>query len=59
MINLYIEQTHKTPEIDFNLSSGKLSISGVSVPENAHEFYFPVIEWLQKKYLNLVVKAAS
>ncbi|MDT8413587.1 MAG: DUF1987 domain-containing protein [Vicingaceae bacterium] len=47
MATLYIEQTHKTPEIDFNLSTGKLSISGVSVPENAHEFYFPIIEWLQ------------
>ncbi len=47
MASLYIEQTHKTPEIDFNLSTGKLSISGVSVPENAHEFYFPIIEWLQ------------
>jgi len=49
--NLYIEQTHKTPEIDFNLSTGKLSISGVSVPENAHEFYYPIIEWLQKNIL--------
>lgn len=47
MATLYIEQTHKTPEIDFNLSTGRLSISGVSVPENAHEFYFPIIEWLQ------------
>ena len=25
-----------------------MSIAGVSVPENAHEFYFPLIEWLQK-----------
>jgi len=48
LANLYIEHTHKTPEINFKLSEGKLCISGVSVPENAHEFYFPLIEWLQK-----------
>ena len=59
MINLYIEQTHKTPEIDFNLSTGKLSISGVSVPENAHEFYYPVIEWLQKNISNCLCESCE
>lgn len=52
MAKLYIEHTHKTPEIDFNLSGGKLFIKGVSVPENAHEFYFPLIDWLQKHLPN-------
>lgn len=59
MINLYIEQTHKTPEIDFNLNTGKLSISGVSVPENAHEFYYPVIEWLQKNISNCLCESCE
>jgi len=45
---LFIEETNKTPEIDFNLEKGVLSISGVSVPENAHDFYFPVIIWLKE-----------
>lgn len=48
MVKLYIEHTHKTPEIGFDFFEGKMSIAGVSVPENAHEFYFPLIEWLQK-----------
>ncbi|PKP39347.1 MAG: nuclear pore complex subunit, partial [Bacteroidetes bacterium HGW-Bacteroidetes-15] len=43
MSKLFIEETNKTPEIDFNLEKGVLSISGVSVPENAHDFYFPTI----------------
>jgi len=45
---LFIEETNKTPEIDFNLEKGILSISGVSVPENAHDFYFPIIIWLKE-----------
>lgn len=48
MKKLFIEETNKTPEIDFNLEKGVLSISGVSVPENAHDFYFPVIIWLKE-----------
>lgn len=48
MKKLFIEKTNKTPEIDFNLEKGVLSISGVSVPENAHDFYFPVIIWLKE-----------
>lgn len=47
MSKLFIKSTNKTPEIDFNLEKGILSISGVSVPENAHDFYFPVIAWLK------------
>jgi len=46
MKNLKIESTSKTPRIDFNLDSGELLISGISVPENAIEFYTPVIKWL-------------
>ncbi|MBW6483294.1 MAG: DUF1987 domain-containing protein [Vicingaceae bacterium] len=48
MKKLFIEETNKTPEIDFNLEKGILSISGVSVPENAHDFYFPIIIWLKE-----------
>jgi hypothetical protein len=48
MRNFRIEASSKTPEIDFNLESGELMISGISVPENAIEFYAPVVEWLIK-----------
>lgn len=46
MTNFRIESSSKTPEIDFNSGSGELVISGISVPENAIEFYAPVVEWL-------------
>jgi len=46
MKSLQITSTPKTPEIDFNKDSGELLISGISVPENAIEFYTPVIDWL-------------
>ncbi len=46
MNNLLIPNTSKTPEIDFNKDSGQLLLSGISVPENAIEFYTPIIDWL-------------
>lgn len=46
MNNLLIPNTSKTPEINFNRDTGELFISGISVPENAIEFYTPVIDWL-------------
>lgn len=48
MEDLKIHKTPKTPEIDFNLSTGVFLISGVSVPENSIEFYMPVVKWLKE-----------
>ena len=55
MEDLLIEPTSKTPLIDFS-SSGKLVIAGSSFPENAKEFFDPVIDWageLQTDYIDL------
>ena len=52
MKNFRIEPTSKTPKIDFKLDSGELSISGISVPENAVEFYTPVVDWLMSYATN-------
>ena len=52
MKNFKIEATSKTPKIDFDLDSGELLISGISVPENAVAFYTPVLEWLVKYVTN-------
>lgn len=43
---LIIEPTEHTPGIDFNPATGKLVLTGRSLPENAIEFYDPVFEWL-------------
>lgn len=44
--NLIIPSTEDTPEIILN-SDGVCSFSGVSIPEDAHSFYQPVLEWLE------------
>jgi len=40
-----IEPTEKTPQIDFNLLTGELIISGKSIPENATEIFEPAFNW--------------
>lgn len=41
-MSLIIEATVKTPKIDFNSSSGLISISGISIPEDPQEFFTPL-----------------
>jgi hypothetical protein len=50
--NLIIEQTPKTPRIDFNHLTGELIIFGKSIPENAAKVYEPVIAWMTEYILN-------
>ena len=44
---LKINNTPKTPDVDFNPTSGVFQISGISVPENSSEFYTILIQWLK------------
>lgn len=46
--NLKINKTHKTPQVDFNKTKGIFLVSGVSVPENAMEFYGTLFKWLSE-----------
>ncbi len=46
MKTVEIKGTPKTPTIDLNVDSGIVAIKGRSIPENAVEFYRPVVEWL-------------
>jgi hypothetical protein len=41
-----IEGTPKTPTVNFNAESGVLEIKGRSIPENAVEFYRPLVDWI-------------
>ena len=50
--NLVIQNTPKTPEINFNFTSGVFLISGVSVPEDPIQFYTEIINWLEN-YIKL------
>jgi hypothetical protein len=50
MSSLFIKGTSKTPQIDFK--PGMLQISGRSIPEDAVEFFQPVIAWLEEYLQN-------
>ncbi len=45
---LKIEPTADTPKIYFDPDKGHFEISGLSLPEDALEFYRPVIAWLEE-----------
>lgn len=47
MEDLQIEPTKNTPLIDF-YSSGKLVIAGSAHPENAIEFFQPIMDWIME-----------
>lgn len=47
MESIFIKGTKRTPEIQFKIN-GFLSINGVSIPEDANEFYRSTMEWLDK-----------
>ncbi|MCQ2608466.1 MAG: DUF1987 domain-containing protein [Bacteroidales bacterium] len=48
MENYFIEETEDTPRIEFSAESHVFTISGRSLPENAIDFYAPVLEWVDK-----------
>lgn len=48
MNNLEIPGTQKTPSVFFNSNTGTLELKGRSIPENAIEFFKPLVEWLEE-----------
>lgn len=40
-----LKGTSKTPEISFNPHTGQMVIKGRSIPQNAEEFWSPVLKW--------------
>lgn len=48
METLCIEGTKSTPEILFDHSTGVLSMSGESYPENSFEFFRPILSWISR-----------
>ncbi|MCH1461857.1 MAG: DUF1987 domain-containing protein [Candidatus Poseidonia sp.] len=44
---LHIAATAKTPEIRFDSEANRLLLLGRSIPENAVDFYRPVLDWAQ------------
>ncbi len=48
MESIVISGTTKTPEVNFDSATGKLDISGRSIPENSYQFYEPLLSWLDQ-----------
>lgn len=46
MNELILNGSKQTPYVNFNAQTGKLELSGRSIPENSFEFYNPLLEWL-------------
>lgn len=53
MTILKIEETDSTPKVILNGKQNCISIEGVSRPEDAQVFYFPIKEWLDSYCVNL------
>ena len=45
MRSLSIAATAKTPQIEYDAQQTQLTLSGRSIPENAVDFYRPVLDW--------------
>ena len=52
-MNLHIEKTNCSPEVFFDTQNNKLSIDGVTFPENATAFFKPILEWIDNFLLNM------
>ena len=52
MDSIFIEETSKTPKVDFNSQTGFLYLEGVSIPENTVDFYRTLIYWLNEYAIN-------
>ncbi len=48
MNKLEIQGTAKTPSILFDAETGILEIKGRSIPENAIDFFKPLVDWLEE-----------
>lgn len=48
MENLYIPKTLSTPDVLFNFSEKKLSITGICCPENPKLFFAPIFQSFQE-----------
>lgn len=47
MNDLYIFSTYDTPSVNFKPQEGQFHIQGISHPENAMEFYEPLLQWFR------------
>ncbi|MCH2224327.1 MAG: DUF1987 domain-containing protein [Crocinitomicaceae bacterium] len=52
MIDLTIQETAKTPFVNFDSLTGVMSIRGRSIPDSPDEFWLPVLNWFESYMMN-------
>lgn len=48
MKTLHIDETSKTPTVSCLYDEGIIALNGISIPEDAFDFFTPVLEWLEE-----------
>ena len=48
MVAMKLEGSPKTPNINFDDTTGLLELKGRSIPENSIDFYKPLIDWVDR-----------
>lgn len=48
MNSIFLEETGKTPKVNFDYENGKIELTGRSIPENPIAFYKPLLIWLEQ-----------
>jgi len=56
MENLFIEKTKNTLGVSFKADTGEFKMTGSSFPENALDFFSPIIKWVQNFMLEKTEK---
>ena len=51
-----LNPTETTPSVNFNPETGKLIIEGNSIPNDAEEFFNPILSWLEEYVSSTRVK---
>jgi hypothetical protein len=59
MNTLSIKETHHSPKILCDYEKGLIEIMGKSLPDEAHEFYEPIIQWVESYSKNPQLKTIA
>lgn len=52
MIDLSIQETAKTPFVNFDSLTGVMVIRGRSIPDSPDEFWMPILNWFESYMMN-------
>lgn len=50
MERLYYEESERTPEVILDHENGLMKLKGKCIPEDAHSFFVPIINWVSELF---------